>query len=228
MLDTLRRLRGRGNPARLRAVAAGASPELYAAVDAFWRRWMLLRPQVESALESGDTDSIEPIVAATVSALDRRLGWSVGTGERARHALMITGEGDVRLRAITDAWLAMAPPAGPDWEYQDAAPAHDDPSEVTLALGDLHVPLSEIRVAAHPAGGVVNVEVFHPAMAGLDAADREALSFVPLDVALGERLVEQRIGRVEPADAEPVNALDLLGLRDLVTSLNLARQRVGA
>jgi hypothetical protein len=196
------------------------------AVDAFWRRWAALRPRVAAALDAGHTDVVEPMVAAAVGVLDPRLGWSLGTGERSRYALMVTGEGDRALRAITDAWLAAAPPPDADWEYHDAALAHDDPSEVTLALGDLYVPLSEIRVAAQPAGELVNVAVFHPAMAGLRGADRDALTFVPLDVALGERLVERRIGRVEPVDAEPPNALDLHGLRALVVSLHPAEQPV--
>jgi hypothetical protein len=212
---------------RPRRVRAAGSP-VYEAVDAFWRRWVVLRPRVAAALDAGHTDMVEPMVAAAVGVLDPRLGWSVGTGERSRHALMVTGEGDAALRAITDAWLAAAPPADAEWEYHDAAPAHDDPSEVTLALGDLYVPLSEIRVAAQPAGEMLNVAVFHPVMARLHGADRDALSFVPLDVALGERLVERRIGRVEPVDAEPPNALDLLGLRALVASLDPAEYAVRA
>ena len=206
----LRFLRGRGNRDAVES----------AEISVFWRRWSRLRHDVAAALDADKTHLIEPRVAAAVSALDRGLGWSVGTGERSRYALMVTGEGSARLRAITDAWLAAAPPADTDWEYHDAAPAHDDPSEVTLALGDLQVPLSEIRVGARPAGDLVDVVVFHPVMARLHGADRDALSFVPLDVALGERVVERRIGRVEPADAEPPNALDLLGLRALVTSLD--------
>lgn len=217
VLKFLRSLRGRA-----------ASYPASEAVDAFWQRWATLRPQVAAALDVGHTDMVEPMVAAAVGVLDSRLGWSLGTGERSRYALMVTGEGDQVLRAITDAWLAAAPPADADWEYHDAAPAHEDPSEVTLALDDLHVPLSEIRVAAQPAGELVNVVVFHPVMARLHGAARDALSFVPLDVALGERLVERRIGRVEPVDAEPPNALDLQGLRALVASLDPAEQPVRA
>lgn len=197
-------------------------------MEAFWRRWAVLRPAAAAALDADKTDVVEPVIAAAVGGLDRRLGWSVGPGERSRHALMVTGEGSARMRAITDAWLAAAPPADAEWEYHDAAPAHEDPSEVTLALGDLHVPLSEIRVGAQPAGELVDVVVFHPAMARLRGADRDALSFVPLDVALGERLVERRIGRVEPVDAEPPNAVDLVGLRALVSSLHPAELRIGA
>jgi hypothetical protein len=215
-------------PGRRRAEAVSGSRSVAAAVESFWQRWSVLRPDVAAALDADDTDLIEARVAAAVSALDRRLGWSVGTGERARYALMITGEGDQRLRALTDAWLAAAPPVDADWEYHDSAPAHDDPSEVTLAIADHQVPLSEIRVAAHPVGELIHVEVFHPLMAQLQGADRDALSFVPLDVTLGERMVEQRIGRVEPVEAEPADALDLLGLRELVTSLEPGDQRIGA
>lgn len=186
------------------------------AVGQFWRRWAELRTEVASALDSDETAGVEARVAAAVSTMDRRLGWSMGSGDRSPYALMVTGEGDRRLRTLTDAWLAAAP-ADDGWEYHDAAPAHDDPSEVTLAIGEHNLALAEVRVTAQLSGDLVHVAVFHPAMAQLSGAQRDALSFVPLDVALGERLVEQRIGRVEPVDTEPPGATDLVGLRALVT-----------
>ena len=43
-----------------------------------------------------------------------------------------------------------------------------------------------------------------------------------LDTALGERLVERRIGCVEPIDAEPAGATDLVGLREMVVAMDTA------
>jgi len=201
-----------------------------AAVERFWRRWAQLRPAVAAALDSaandpGELHAVEPQVAAAVSALHRRLGWSLaggsgtaGSASDDRYVLVVTGEGDEELRALTDAWLAAAP-ADAEWDYQDAAPALDDPSEVMLGIGELQVALADVRVRALADGDMLHVALFHPALAQLDSEDRDAVSFVSLDTALGERLVERRIGCVEPVHAEPPDAIDLVALRELVRAM---------
>ena len=195
------------------------------AVAAFWQSWARLRPIVAEALNAGDLHAVEPQVAAAVAGLHRRLGWSLagGSGDPdERHVLVVTGEGDERLRKLTDAWLAAAP-TDPGWEYHDAAQPLEDPSEVLLGLGELQVALADVRVRALADGGVLHVAVFHPAFGQVAGDDREAVSFVALDTALGERLVERRIGCVEPVDVEPADSTDLMGLRGLVVALDCAQ-----
>lgn len=195
------------------------------AAAAFWRRWARLRPVVASALDSGEVHLVEVRVASAVAVLDSRLGWSLSGGgdPDERYTLVITGEGDEHLRALTDAWLAAAP-ADQDWDYHDCAQAMDDPADFTLGIGELQVALADVRVTALADGDKVHVAVFHPAMPRLRGEDRDALSFVALDTALGERVVERRIGWVEPVLAEPAQTLDLLGLRALVTDHERDRQ----
>lgn len=193
-----------------------------AAVAAFWQRWARLRPAVARALDSGELQGVESRVADAVAGLNRRLGWSLagGSGEPGeRYVLVITGEGDKALRELTDAWLAAAP-SDDGWEYHDAAQPLDDPSEVMLGIGELQVELADVRVRAQADGDVLHVSVFHPVLSQLDGEDRHALSFVALDTALGERLVERRIGVVQPVEVEPAQALDLMGLRGLVVALD--------
>lgn len=218
-------------------MAGPVGTDTAAAVRAFWRRWARLRPAVEAALETGELHAVEPRVAAAVAGLHRRLGWSLAGGSGPcsgpgggsgggdldeRYVLVVTGEGDTELRELTDAWLAAAPPdAG--WEYHDAAQPLEDPSEVMLGIGELQVELADVRVRALPDGEVLHVAVFHPALAQLAGQDRDALSFVALDTALGERLVERRIGCVEPVEAEPAETMDLMRLRGLVVAMELAQ-----
>lgn len=192
------------------------------AAEEFWRRWSRLRPAVAAALDSGDLHMVEPRVAAAVAGLHRRLGWSLAGGDDGGYVLVVTGEGDRALRELTDAWLAAAPDdAG--WDYHDSAQPVDDPSEVMLGIGDLQVPLADVRVRALRDGDVLHVAVFHPALVELPADDRDALSLVALDTALGERQVERRIGCVEPVDAEPTGSIDLVALRALVACLDSTR-----
>jgi hypothetical protein len=192
------------------------------AVAVFWQRWARLRPAVARALDTGELYAVEPRVADAVAALDRRLGWSLagGSGEPdERYVLVITGEGDRTLRALTDAWLAAAP-SDAGWEYHDAAQPVDDPSEVMLGIGELQVELADVRVRAQADGDVLHVKVFHPVLSQLAGEDRDTFSFVALDTALGERVVERRIGCVQPVDVEPPHALDLITLRGVVAALD--------
>jgi hypothetical protein len=66
---------------------------------------------------------------------------------------------------------------------------------------------------------VVDVAVHHPVMASLDEAARSAMTYLPLDAALGERLAAERLRRVETAEAEPADTIGLLELRTLVRGL---------
>ena len=76
---------------------------------------------------------------------------------------------------------------------------------VTVNLGAHRIPLADVRVVAQvdEAAGVVDVAVYHPEMAALDEAARNAMTYLPLDAALGERLAAERLRRVETAETEP-------------------------
>jgi hypothetical protein len=56
-------------------------------------------------------------------------------------------------------------------------------------------------------------------MAALDQASRDAMTYLPLDAALGERLAAERLRRVETASTEPADTIGLMELRTLVHGL---------
>ena len=109
----------------------------------------------------------------------------------------------------------------PIWEYHDSVPPVPDPTQVTVNLGARRIKLADVRVAAlvDEAAGVVDVAVHHPALAELHPEARKAMTFLPLDATLGERLAGERLRRVESADTEPSDSIGLLELRDLVHKL---------
>ncbi|HVV09883.1 hypothetical protein [Amycolatopsis sp.] len=191
-----------------------------AAAVTFWRRWFELLPEINAALGDGAPQRVEHELSSAVARLHPDLHFSLERGHRAIYALVVTGQEDPALRPFTDAWAAAAPEEDSIWEYHDSVPPVPDPSEVTVNLGAHRVALAEFRVAALVDGDVVDVAVYHPMLSELDPGARSALTFLPLDATLGERLAGQRLRRVETAEREPAGSLSLLELRDLVRKLD--------
>lgn len=209
---------------RRRSEAAPETPkqlEPGPAAERFWQSWSTALPKVSAALGEGELAGLENELCELVAAVHPDLHFAIERGQQAIYALVVTGQGDPELRPYTDAWMAAAPPLDPIWEYYDAVPPVPDPTEVTVNLGAHQIPLADVRVVAQvdePAG-LVDVAVYHPKMAELAEPAQQAMTFLPLDAALGERLAADRLGRVETAENEPANAITLLELRDLVRNL---------
>lgn len=193
-----------------------------ARAEVFWRRWDDLLPEIAGALGDSAPERVESLVADALAEVHPDLTFAIEHGERAVYALVISRQADPELRPYTDAWMAAAPPADTLWEYHDSVPPVPDPTEVTVNLRGEKYPLEQVRVVAQVAEdeGLVDVAVYHPGFAALDENARRALTFLPLDATLGERLAADRIGRVETAEREPESSIGLLELRELVRELD--------
>jgi hypothetical protein len=191
------------------------------AAQRFWHRWHTMLPEVNAALGDRQPNRVENQLCELVAQLHPDLQFSLERGQRAIYALVITGQEDPALRPYTDAWRAAAPPDDVVWEYHDSVPPVPDPAEVTVNLAGHRISLADIRVAAQvdEAAGVVDVAVYHPELSELDEQSKAAMTFLPLDVTLGERVAGQRLRRVETALAQPENAITLGELRTLVGDL---------
>jgi hypothetical protein len=196
-----------------------ARPGPAALAKEFWHGWYDLLPEVSSALGDREPQRVENQLCDLVAALHPELHFSLERGQRAVYALVVTGQEDPGLRRYTDAWRAAAPPEDAIWEYHDSVPPVPDPTLVTVNLGAHRIPLRDVRVVAQVDGDVVDVAVYHPEMAALDQAARDAMTYLPLDAALGERLAAERLRRVETSLREPPGTIGLLELRTLVQGL---------
>ncbi|NIJ13682.1 hypothetical protein FHU38_004026 [Saccharomonospora amisosensis] len=192
-----------------------------AAAAAFWHRWRELLPEISAALGDGEPRRAESSLCEAVAALHPNLQFSLERGQRAIYALVVSGQEDPGLRPYTDAWKAAAPADDAVWEYHDSVPPVPDPTGVTVNLGEHRVSLADVRVVAQvdEVERVVDVAVYHPVLADLDQQARSAMTFLPLDATLGERLAAERLRRVETAVAEPEGTMNLLQLRDVVVGL---------
>ena len=194
-------------------------PNAEEAARRFWERWFELVPAVSAALGDGEPHRVEDDLQDLVSGLHPDLVFSLEQGHLAMYALVVTGQEDPRLRPYTDAWIEAAPPEDMIWEYHDSVPPVPDPTEVTVNLAGHRLRLGDFRVVAQVTDGAVDVAVYHPELAELEEEARRAMTFLPLDVTLGERLAGEWLGRVETAEQEPAETIDLLELRELVHSL---------
>lgn len=191
------------------------------AAGRFWHRWNELLPDISVALGENDPQRVEHQMCAAVALLHPRLHFSLERGQRAIYALVISGQEDPELRPYTDAWIAAAPAEDAIWEYHDSVPPVPDPTEVTVNLGRHRVLLAQVLVAVRTDvdAGVVDVEVYHPVLGELDEASRTAMTFLPLDATLGERVAAHYLRRVEAVETAPAGAIGLLELRELVDGL---------
>lgn len=188
----------------------------------FWQWWDDNLPEIASALGDSEPQRIENLVAEAVAGVHQDLTFSIEHGEDAAYALVISSQADPELRPYTDAWMAAAPAADTLWEYHDSVPAVPDPTEVTVNLRGEKYPLDQVRIAAQvdEDEALVDVAVYHPGFRALDDNARRALTFLPLDATLGERLAADRLGRVETVEAEPEGTIGLLELRELVREVD--------
>lgn len=211
---------------RAQTVATGTDPAVLA--RRFWEAWYDLLPEVAGALGDREPNRVENQLCKLVADVHPDLHFALERGQRAIYALVVSGQEDPRLRPYTDAWRAAAPPEDAIWEYHDSVPPVPDPTIVTVNLGAHRIALADVRVVAQVdrVAGVVDVAVHHAAMAELDEAARSAMTYLPLDATLGERLAAERLRRVETAEAEPAETIGLLELRTIVRELD-APENVG-
>jgi hypothetical protein len=198
---------------------APVRPDHAALAERFWQGWYDLLPEVSAALGDREPQRVENQLCELVAAVHPELHFALERGQRAIYALVVSGQEDPRLRPHTDAWRAAAPAEDAIWEYHDSVPPVPDPTVVTVNLGAHRIPLADVRVVARVDGDVVDVAVYHPEMASLDPAARDAMTYLPLDAALGERLAAERLRRVETAAHEPADTIGLMELRTIVQEL---------
>ena len=191
------------------------------AASRFWVRWNAMLPEINAALGDREPNRVENPLAEAIADIHPDLQFSLERGQRSIYALVVSGQEDPALRPYTDAWRAAAPPDDPIWEFHDSVPPVPDPTDVTVNLAGHRISLADIRVVAQvdEAAGVVDVAVYHPELHELDENSQAAMTFLPLDATLGERVAGERLRRVETALDQPDNAISLIELRTLVTGL---------
>jgi len=137
-----------------------------AAIQSFWSWWGTARPRIQAAIPGGPRPDLVEEITRHVKAVDPRLAWELGEGQRAEHALCVTAEGDPELRAVTERWVRAGPAADATWEYHPARPASISALEATMEIGGRRLVPGQARLLVQVVDDrqAVDVGFHHPAL----------------------------------------------------------------
>lgn len=193
------------------------------AIDEFWAWWSKASQGLARTLDSRRPLSDEQIEALSerVQAVHESLSWEMGAGERSRHHLAVTAEGDAELRVVAERWLARAPDPSEAWEYYAARQASPEDAQNSLSLSGRTFDFDDFRAGLEvdEDHSRIHVEIYHPEFATMEDDELLMPTFLFLDDALGEDAVTSWIGRVETTAECPDESVDRLGLRAAVSEL---------
>ncbi len=215
-MSWLRRGRGGGYAAGVAGVGAS--------VAAFWSWWAGAGAgRVTAAARSGEWGRVTGELTARVEAMDPGLVWEVGVEADGRVVLVVSGQGDPRLRALTERWRCAAPADGAV-DFEPARPGTGQAGLGVVTSGGSHVDLSAARfvVEVDEDHCWLDVGVWHPQFSAVGAEAAESLVFMALDRVLGEDRVEAWLGGVEVVDGPAVSMVDAEGVQAAVGSLERA------
>jgi hypothetical protein len=176
-----------------------------AAIQSFWSWWGTARPRIRAAIAGGPRPDLVEEITRYVKAVDPRLAWELGEGQRAEHALCVTAEGDPELRVVTERWVRAGPAADATWEYHPARPASISALEATMEIAGRQLVPAQARLLVQVVDDrqAVDVGFHHPALRALPRRARPMLAFLTLGWLLGEDGVERWVGEVEVHPREP-------------------------
>lgn len=190
-------------------------------IGAFWAWWPSVAGTIARGFRDGGlSDDLVEAVSAHVRAIDERLDWEFGPGERSEHHLCLSGKGDPTLRVIAERWRKRAPAPDATWEFfasRQGAP--EGRGGFRIKIADLDVALDDFQVALTPdeTRERLDLELHHPALAAVSDADLKLrIAFIALDNALGEDDVERWLGAIELGAAPRDGAVPLPELRAAV------------
>ncbi|MFK4082638.1 DUF695 domain-containing protein [Kribbella sp. NPDC020789] len=185
---------------RRKAAVVEADP-----IGAFWSWWTATGAAlVADAIDRKQPAEIGGTLSEWVNRVHPELDWELGPGLHARHALIVTAAGNPSRRATARRWLRSAPPSDHLWEYADLR--RPGPVSTIQFEGLPAVPIEQSVVEVDPDASSIHVGVYHPAFPALPVEVRQRVTFLILDLVLGEEMVETWIGAIDTLDAVPAEA----------------------
>lgn len=184
------------------------------AIEAFWDWWTAEgRAALSEAIISGEATDLPDQITGLVTAIHPELAWQLAPGSLAKHALTVSPDGSLELRAITEVWRATGPPADEEWEYHAARQPHDGP----IVAAGIELNPAEVRFDFEwdELYEQLDLVVDHPSFDDLDAETSLEVAFAAVEAVLGEDGVERWVGIVDIA-AEPSRRRALTELPEIV------------
>ncbi|GAB2633835.1 DUF695 domain-containing protein [Kribbella swartbergensis] len=180
-------------------------------IGAFWSWWTESgSAQVADAITRQQPGGASAVLTEHLGRIHPDLEWELGPGLHAEHVLIVTAAGDPGLRATARRWLRAAPPSDQTWEYADLR--RPGPAFTIRFEGLPPVAIDEAVVTVDPDASSIHVGVHHHVFPQLPVDVRRRVTFLMLDLVLGEEMVETWVGAIDtlteaPADAKPIGTL---------------------
>jgi hypothetical protein len=176
------------------------------AVTAFWTWWASARPRAEKMISGGSDDTLIDEIAGLVAAIHPDLHWEFAVGTTSRHLLVVSTGGSPELRSFAESWRRAGPPPDETFGYATARQGRPEAlAGARLTIDGHHLDLDDLRFHAEydEERDCVDVEVWHPAFAGLPEEARGQIAYLSLDWLLGEDTVEIWVGGIDAVTTTP-------------------------
>ncbi len=192
----------------------GGEPEqpIEQRLEAFWAWWAGAKDGIAADIERGTVAGRAQEISDAVSRLHDKLAWELSPGSTARHALVVSPEGNAEFRPTALRWAASAPSPDATWEYH---PSRQPGPPQVLEIRGTRVSFSEVRTLTSwdESRELLDVRIWHPAMDGLPSEVKGQIAFLFLDNLVGEDDVERWTGAID-ADPEAATGITPDELRD--------------
>jgi hypothetical protein len=192
-------------------------------IGEFWGWW-----ETTGAAEIAEAISLRDLTAAGAVLSDRvrrihpNLDWELGRGLHAQHVLIVTAAGDPGTRGIARRWLRAAPTSDDVWEYADMRRPSPDAGIKFDGMPLVSIDAALVTIEPDRREAALHVEVHHPTFPTLPDELRKRVTFLLLDLVLGEELVETWIGAISTAIEPPAHAVPISELLPAVASFAAA------
>lgn len=198
------------------------------AIDAWWQAFQENASRL-AAFASGSQDwDVDAFFEQWMMPVDRRLVWELlpGTaasgGPAAAHRLVITTEGDRRLRPLLQTFLQRAPTL-PDWQCLVYRPAEMVEPAIRWVWNRTGVDVTGTLVEVRPAPGrKIDLHYFFPALTHRARTAMTELAWLVTEAILGEQVLDAWVGQIEviePAQAGQFQLLPLAHAQAVVVAL---------
>lgn len=167
-------------------------------VELFWRWFQEAAPRFYATIEDGKCASVADETGVKIEELFPGFPWVFGPGANdVGHSFTLTGEGNIHRQLLTLEWLARAPKIA-GWTFYAAKPARPIRGQV-IGTGGLQFDPKEIWVTPSVDSDREHIDlvVWHPAWERIEEQQRDMVTFLFLDEALGEYGTDWWIGEVE-------------------------------
>ncbi len=186
-------------------------------IGAFWSWWTEAgAAQVADAIARKEPTETSSALTELIGRIHQDLEWELGPGLHAKHALIVTAAGNPTHRAVARRWLRAAPPSDETWEYADLR--RPGPAFTIRFDGLPPIPVDKAVVSIEPDAASIHVGVHHPVFPDVPIDVQRRVTFLILDLVLGEEMVETWVGAIETLSSAPADAVAIDSLLPAVAA----------